>query len=496
MTISWAAYSVVSAYVASGLVGYVAARPGKGIRLDRMKLYQGPFAESIANAVQSVNFTASRIRGRKQKKPQNISQLYHDAVHTAFNPNLQFIVTGAPHARAYYLRNFACFYPDLLDPISIVDHADAEHRRLLLERSVAIMIASLEKGIQTTTLVPVSRNRIVGVNYFNEPSDTLLGILYAIRQLSEAGSHPEYADVFEHAAAFGRSILEKHHVVLEEAVLDLAKSLELAEIDGQQYLLCDFARSRSSATDTRADRMRFVTNANIWTTFYQAVALGIVSEDALHSVIGISLQEYKDSILSLFGRRGYIEHSLENKSTDPALSVSLDFAHLHRGFWYLNSERERRLFKATADIILSDARLKVANGSLYLMSARRAKQKMLHLVTASEYQGRAAWPSFNVEFADRLFELGSIEGDARYIDAAKMILRTIRVVTETYGGYQEVLSQKCKPYRTWMYKSAIANSWFPRYASVWHRAFNEKLCDTRLPILKIDFERSMTGQAS
>ena len=48
MTITWAAYSVVSAYVASGLVGYVAARPrAKGVSVRKMKVHKGPLARSL-----------------------------------------------------------------------------------------------------------------------------------------------------------------------------------------------------------------------------------------------------------------------------------------------------------------------------------------------------------------------------------------------------------------------------------------------------------------
>ena len=48
-------------------------------------------------------------------------------------------------------------------------------------------------------------------------------------------------------------------------------------------------------------------------------------------------------------------------------------------------------------------------------------------------------------------------------------------MTETHGGYQELISEKGLKYRTWAYQSAVAHSWFPRFLTVWRRAFGTSL---------------------
>ncbi|MFX7776721.1 hypothetical protein ABTJ98_22050, partial [Acinetobacter baumannii] len=75
--------------------------------------------------------------------------------------------------------------------------------------------------------------------------------------------------------------------------------------------LCDASGPRSAATDTRAERRRFVTNACVYTTFMWGVQLGGVDEVELKRPLGRDLADYKKGLLRLFGKDGYIRHSLD-----------------------------------------------------------------------------------------------------------------------------------------------------------------------------------------
>ena len=99
---------------------------------------------------------------------------------------------------------------------------------------------------------------------------------------------------------------------------------------------------------------------------------------------------------------------------------------------------------------------------------------MIHRIAAPAYQGRSSWPTFNVEFADRMLDHDEHAGTDRYRSFARDILRDIRTATETHGGYQERCPNRAK-YRTWAYQGAVAHSWFPRFLSVWRRAFGAPL---------------------
>ena len=106
------------------------------------RFYQGPLASGVANGIQALNFLGDRFL-RKSHASAGIDELYRHSVNSAFSPKEAFLVTGAPHASAYYPRDFAWFYPDVLDPETIMDSEDAVRRVRLLEKSVRLMLEAV-----------------------------------------------------------------------------------------------------------------------------------------------------------------------------------------------------------------------------------------------------------------------------------------------------------------------------------------------------------------
>ena len=208
----------------------------------------------------------------------------------------------------------------------------------------------------------------------------------------------------------------------------------------------------------------------------RAYDLGVIDEGELEEILGRRLPTYKQELLHLFGRDGYIRHTLELSTESPASSIALDFVNVYRGFWDLRDENERTLFGATTDLILAEPRFRIPNTFHFLMSTDNPRNKLIHRIASPAYQGRSAWPSFNVEFADRMLEYDEFRGTDTYRPYAQEILRHIQAATETHGGYQELLSEDGLKYLTWAYRgNAIAHSWFPRFLTVWSRAFGSPL---------------------
>jgi hypothetical protein len=440
------------------------------------RFYQGLFATCVANGIQAVNFLGDRLL-RRYHSSAGIDELYRHSVNSAFSPREAFLVTGAPHASAYYPRDFAWFYPDVLDPDTIMDSRDAVSRVRLLEKSVRLMLEAVRSNVVTTTIVPAGSDRYIGVNYFSLPSDTLLGILAGLGQIMGADQRVSSYLAMSQGAHAGRLLLAEYRADLKKAISELASSLEPFDDDGLTALLCDVTAPRSAATDTRAERRRFVTNACVYATFVRGIRLGVIDQTELEGLLGRELLQYKNELLRLFGRHGYIIHALDSANESPASSVALDFVNVHQGFWDLGDGSERALFAATTDLILAEPRFRIPDTSHFLVSADNPQNKMIHKIAAPAYQGRSCWPTFNVEFADRMLEYNEFSGTDRYRSCARAILRDIRTATETHGGYQELLSEKGLKYRTWAYQGAVAHSWFPRFLSVWRRAFGTALLD-------------------
>ena len=438
------------------------------------RFYQGPYASCVANGIQAVNFLGDRFL-RRYRSPAGIEELYAQSVNSAFSPTEAFLVTGAPHASAYYPRDFAWFYPDVLDPETIMDSEDAVRRVRLLEKSVRLMLEAVRANVVTTTIVPAGSDRYIGVNYFSLPSDTLLGILAGLEQIARADQRTSSYLAMAQGAHAGRLLLDGCRDDLKKAILQLAEALEPFDDNGLTALLCDVNTPRSAATDTRAERRRFVTNACVYATFLRGIELGVIDRTELEAVLGRELLQYKRELLGLFGKHGYIRHALDSIGGTPASSIALDFVNVHRGFWDLSDEVERALFAATTDLILAEPRFRIPDTSHFLVSADNPLNKLIHKIAAPAYQGRSCWPTFNVEFADRMLEYDEHCGTDRYRPCAQDILRDIRTATEAHGGYQELLSEKGQKYRTWAYQGAVAHSWFPRFLSVWRRAFGTPL---------------------
>ena len=440
------------------------------------RFYQGPFATGVANGIQAVNFLGDRFL-RKSHLSCGIHELYRHSVNSAFSPKEAFLVTGAPHASAYYPRDFAWFYPDVLDPETILDSEDAVRRVRLLEKSVHLLLEAVRSNVVTTTIVPAGGGRYIGVNYFSKPSDTLLGILAGLEQIIRADQRASAFLAMSQGAHAGRLLLAEYRDDLKSAISELASALQPFDDNGFTALLCDATAPRSAATDTRAERRRFVTNACVYATFVRGIRLGVIDRIELEGLLGRELSQYKKELLGLFGKHGYIRHALDSGSEPAASSIALDFVNVHQGFWDLSDEGERALFAATTDLIHGEPRFRIPGTSHFLVSSDNPQNKMIHKIAAPAYQGRSCWPTFNVEFADRMLDYDECSGADKYRSCARDILRDIRTATETHGGYQELLSEKGLKYRTWAYQGAVAHSWFPRFLTVWKRAFGTPLLD-------------------
>jgi hypothetical protein len=150
-----------------------------------------------------------------------------------------------------------------------------------------------------------------------------------------------------------------------------------------------------------------------------------------------------------------------------ARNVTLDFCHVFDGFWSFESEQEVALFRNTADLFLKSEVLQDDTRRCFLIAAENPVISFFNKIGAASYHGKTMWPAFNVEFADRLLDLDTQQDNAgEYHAAARRILAQLRDYIEALGFYPEVLRPSGEPYRTWIYRCAHADSWFPRFVSV------------------------------
>jgi hypothetical protein len=263
----------------------------------------------------------------------------------------------------------------------------------------------------------------------------------------------------------GSKLLSENREHLINQIDHLIGSLQIFERGGTVTLLIDRDKEKSSATDTRLEKRRFVTNANVWTTLNKAASLGLIGQEELNRRLGRSLVEYKNELLDVFGDSGIIINSLEERKLR-AQGVVLDFTHVYDGFWSFSTEKEIGLFQKTADAVINDPRFRDDSGNCFFISPINPKINSFERFAVASYHGRTVWPAFNVEFADRLMDLSRKIAEDRYQKTASAILKQIESYIVKDQSYPEALESDGRPYSTWIYRSAKADSWFPRFMSV------------------------------
>ena len=104
-----------------------------------------------APATEPMKATRSGVANRSiARLSAGIAELYRYSMNAAFAEKEAFLVTGAPHASAYYPRDFAWFYPDVLDPETVMDSSN-----------VPTFIATSNSTVEPTVIGIASRLSVV-----------------------------------------------------------------------------------------------------------------------------------------------------------------------------------------------------------------------------------------------------------------------------------------------------------------------------------------------
>ena len=271
------------------------------------------------------------------------------------------------------------------------------------------------------------------MNYVTPPSDSLLGVFCGIEQL--LGRSTPSSPPIKDAVLAGQAILANHRTDLATQVRHLLNQLSFATFETVQGTvtcpLFDAQKNKSTATDTRRERMRFVVNANIWSTLAKAIELDVVAPREIEKSFGCDMATYKEHILDLFGGEGFIRNSVDPDYPAAGIhAITLDFAHINRGFWDFSSSREISLFKNTSAMIMNSDLFKDISRECFFVSAKNAPAGLIDRIAVPSYHGRTVWPALNVEFVDRLLDLSRATGDDDYFAQAAMTLRQIGTMSK------------------------------------------------------------------
>ena len=251
---------------------------------------------------------------------------------------------------------------------------------------------------------------IIGVNYFSRPSDTLLGILAGLEQMLSADQRAASYLAMSQGAHAGRLLLAEYRGDLKRAILSSQASWSRSTMTASRYLLCDARGPRSAATDTRAERRRFVTNACVYATFLRGMQLGIIERDRAEAAARTRARAIQEGPAPSVRQDGYIRHSLDSRRVrrcTPSRWISSMCIGL---LGYERCGRARAVRGHDGSSSSREPRFRIPHTSHFLVSADNPLNKLIHKIAAPAYQGRSSWPTFNVEFADRMLDYDECSG--------------------------------------------------------------------------------------
>ena len=122
----------------------------------------------MSQRYQAANFLGDPFL-RKTHLSSEIDELYRHLMNSAFSPEESFLVTGAPHASAYYPRDLPVLIPacSILRPSWIPRMPSAGSR--LLERSVQLMLEAVCSDVVRPLLSPRDATGILVSTTFRGP---------------------------------------------------------------------------------------------------------------------------------------------------------------------------------------------------------------------------------------------------------------------------------------------------------------------------------------
>ncbi len=391
---------------------------------------------------------------------------------------------SAPHATAYYPRDFAWFYPDVLVPRPSWISTTRSAGFACWKRASGLMLGPFAPMLlRPPSFRQAAATGYIGINYFSLPSDTLLGILAGLEQLMRADQRPSPYPAMSQGAQAGRLLLAEYREDLKQRDISTSRGALVPLEDGGVTALCyvtsphraprppmpapnagglsqcmclrDFCAWDRARRDGRTNRAGSF--ARTGTLAIQEGAAPVVRPARLHQALPCIAGE------------------------PPPSAIALDFVNvLPRILGSCATRPSARCLAATTDWILAEPRFQSRYVALPGIGGQPAKQddpqdcsaRLSGALVMADVQRLIRRPHAGVRRALRHRQT--------IRPCARAILGDIRTASETHGGYQELLSEVGQKYRTWAYQERRRSLWFPRFLSVWRRAFGAPLPNREL----------------
>ncbi|NTV30352.1 hypothetical protein HGA91_00025 [candidate division WWE3 bacterium] len=397
--------------------------------------------------------------GSKKTQSSTIQGIVKEIHALRFNPYRAYLISG-DHFVVQYPRNLGVFYLPTLDTRTALDKEDwANRQRVYAQTLIYDLQTFIKAGKLTTTIVPVSPRGVSLINIYAYPSDTLYGMLFALKvMLDDSELKRLYPFTVRHeeelqTRSLARQLIKENTHGIRELFNHYYKSV----FDDSSGLIKNNVRL-SSAKDITKRYCAFYDNVIFWRT------LQLMNDLNIDTSISWELEALKKRILETFwySEEGYFIEDLSDESVARKHYSSDWLVVLFTGFLdpAISSDRE---FLTKSIEYIRRHRIAEPFPMKYQPNDRAHRQFPIVRLAVPAYGGSAIWSFWGIEYIRLLLRMYQETGVQVYLEEAGNYLHRYEANMIRDHGFPEVYSAEGKMLTTLLYKSIRQTGWVINY---------------------------------
>lgn len=370
-----------------------------------------------------------------------------------FDPTKPYLISGEPFS-VLYPRNLGVFYNALLDSRTALNQTDWQHRQQLYLQSALYALDAFSASHKlTTTIVPISQHTVAltEVHPGSVPSDSLYGLLYALRTLSQPSP---YKDSLYKVQTINAT---RAVITARQANIEGLLQLYVRKVQDPDSGLVKRHLALSGARDGVIRDSSFYDNVVLWKTLSLANDLGI------HHYSSTYLAKLRTDILSQYWNESSGIFSDEYVKAGQPVTFSADWLiALPAGF--LDPHNANDLSKLIRIVDYTE-RTGLAEPLPLKYTAANTPLKAPPIVHYFEphYGGKLIWSYWGTQYITLLDSLYQATHNPAYSLLAGHDLQAYNQIISRYGGFPETLNPDSTFHKSFFYKSILDTGWVVQY---------------------------------
>ncbi len=392
--------------------------------------------------------------GSYKAPSEQTDDIIRDIHNLRFDPRKPYLISGDQFS-VLYPRNLGVFYNSILNPATALDQKDWQNRqRIYLQSAAYALDAFATEKTLTTTIVPIGSQKTVltEVHPGSVPSDSLYGMLFALRALQDEQrypSSPTYHLQTKEAA--------KQLVIERRADLDMLLGIYLSQVRNPSTGLVRHDIHLAGARDGAVRESSFYDNVILWKTMQLARELKIrdIPQDELTLLRQKILLTYWDD------SEGHFKDDLSSRGPHENYSSDWLIA-LPTKFLTLDNSNDINCLKRSIAFIRSQGITKPLPIK-YTASNKTVNAPWVVRTFVPNYGGDAIWGYWGAQYMTLLGDLSKVTEGEHYREEALAHIATYRQKIKENRGYPETFDSRGELLENAIYKSIRQTGWVVQF---------------------------------